>query len=110
MVHNLKSWPGTFDAVASGVKTHEIRKADRDFKVGDLVVLSEWNLAVYEAEVSARMAAGGIHDEQLAIIKEEAKTKAFSGRSLMRRITYVSVPGSWGLPNDICVLSIGPAL
>ena len=37
--HELKTDPGVFDAVASGVKTHEIRRNDRDFKVGDGLLL-----------------------------------------------------------------------
>jgi hypothetical protein len=37
--HELKTDPEVFDAVASGAKTHEIRRDDRDFAVGDGLVL-----------------------------------------------------------------------
>lgn len=37
--HELKTDPEVFDAVSSGAKTHEIRFNDRDFRVGDRLVL-----------------------------------------------------------------------
>lgn len=37
--HELKTDPAVFDAVAGGSKTHEIRFNDRDFKVGDGLLL-----------------------------------------------------------------------
>lgn len=40
--HKLKTWPGFFAEVASGAKTFEIRKCDRDFRVGDILILQEY--------------------------------------------------------------------
>lgn len=42
-VHELKILPGYFEAVFMGTKTFEIRKNDRDYKVGDMLILKEWN-------------------------------------------------------------------
>lgn len=43
-VHDLKSWPGDFEAVAVGRKTAEVRRCDdRDFRVGDVLRLREYD-------------------------------------------------------------------
>ena len=39
MIHELKTLPEYWDAVNSGAKTFEVRKNDRDFKVGDILHL-----------------------------------------------------------------------
>jgi len=40
--HELKILPQYFKNVASGLKTYEVRVNDRDFKIGDIVILNEW--------------------------------------------------------------------
>ena len=58
--HELKCWPEYFQAVLDGVKMFEIRKNDRDFKVGDWLHLQEWC----------------------------PKTQAYTGRSTKREVVY----------------------
>lgn len=41
--HKLKTWPEPFIAVEAGRKTCELRRADRDFKVGDGLMLVEFD-------------------------------------------------------------------
>ncbi len=43
MNHPLKTWPGPFQAVWDGVKLFEYRVNDRDFKVGDMLALMEYD-------------------------------------------------------------------
>lgn len=59
MVHELKTLPEYYEAVRLGEKPFEVRKNDRDYKVGDTLHLKEW-------------AAG-----------------EYTGRSLMKPATYV---------------------
>lgn len=39
----LKVHPKYFDATMSGLKMFEIRKNDRDFRDGDILILQEWD-------------------------------------------------------------------
>ena len=76
--HALKTWPEPFAAVLSGNKVHEIRKADRPFAVGDVLVLQEW----------------------------DPETQDYTGDALSVKVTHLTPPGEWGLPDDICVMSV----
>lgn len=42
-VHCLKTWPEFYWEVIAGNKTFEIRKDDRDFKEGDMLILQEFD-------------------------------------------------------------------
>ncbi|MEG7337555.1 DUF3850 domain-containing protein [Bacillus cereus] len=43
MLHNLKINKVFFTPVLEQIKTFEIRKNDRDFHIGDKVILNEWD-------------------------------------------------------------------
>lgn len=43
MIHELKILPCYYNEVLKGNKAFEYRKDDRGFKVGDLIILNEWN-------------------------------------------------------------------
>jgi hypothetical protein len=73
LFHELKSWPEYFQATKSGTKTFELRKGDRDFKVGDIVVLREW----------------------------EPDTQTFTGQTVIKEITYVLASGPWLQPGFV---------
>jgi hypothetical protein len=77
-VHSIKCWPKQFDAVFSGRKRYEVRKNDRDYRVGDILNLREW----------------------------DPKTGQYTGRSIAMRISYMTEGGTFGLPKDICVLGL----
>ena len=46
-VHDLKTWPQPWNETAMGRKTVEVRHNDRGFKVGDTLVLREWDPRVH---------------------------------------------------------------
>lgn len=78
--HHLKCEPEPFAAVADGRKQYEVRVNDRGFVVGDELWLREF----------------------------DAKQQAYTGKSLLRRVTYMTPGGSYGLPEQLCVLGIAP--
>ena len=47
MIHELKILPTYFRDVLRGNKTFEIRKNDRNFQVGDKLILKEWDNGDY---------------------------------------------------------------
>lgn len=77
--HHLKIWPQFFVAIDVGAKRYEIRmNEDRDFQVGDWLHLQEY----------------------------DPESGQYTGRELMRRVTYMTEGGEWGLPHNIVVMSI----
>ena len=42
IIHELKILPEYYDSVISNVKNFELRKDDRDFQIGDFVILKEY--------------------------------------------------------------------
>jgi hypothetical protein len=42
-MHELKVWPEFFEPLQSGVKTFDLRRNDRGFKLGDMLHLREWS-------------------------------------------------------------------
>lgn len=43
MTHTLKTWPEYFKLIKEDRKKWELRKDDRDFNVGDTLILQEFN-------------------------------------------------------------------
>lgn len=88
-VHHLKTHPQPFHAVRLGDKTYEIRVNDRDYRVGDTLVLEEWS-------------------PEVLVIDGISVSRGYTGLNLARRVTYMTPGGEWGLPPNICVLALGP--
>lgn len=83
--HKLRSWSHLYDAIARGEKKHDLRRNDRKFQVGDVLVLQRFDNCTGE----------------------------YTGRECSVRVTYVTgrdhVPcavSSAVLDNEYCILSI----
>ncbi len=55
MIHELKILPEWFEDVTQQKKTFEIRKNDRNYSVGDTLVLREWYKGKYTGLVNSRI-------------------------------------------------------
>ena len=75
--HELKILPKHFQEVWDGIKTFELRKNDRNYQRGDILVLREWN------------------------------GKEYTGSCIAVRVTHIlkDCP-EYGLADGYCILSI----
>jgi len=83
--HELKTWPKYFDSIWSGKKTFEIRKDDRDFKVGDSLLLREWSPEEHD----------------------------YTGNWIVRLVTHVmrgAETAQFGLQSGYCIMSLSPSV
>ncbi len=78
-VHDLKVWPDSFVAIVRDEKTCEVRLDDRQYAVGDILRLREY----------------------------DPKTQTYSGRETARRVTHVLRGGAFGIDPRYVVLSLG---
>jgi len=77
-IHDLKCWPDFFQAIWDGLKTFEIRKNDRDYQAGDILIDREY-------------------------IK---RTNTYTGRIIEAEVTYL-LGGLWpGLAKDYVCMAI----
>ena len=84
--HELKILPEYFDAVLDGRKTFEIRKNDRDFAVGDTLILKEWN-EMYRMPTGRQLRC-----EITYILKSNEETKEYG---LMKGFCIMSIMQKW---------------
>jgi hypothetical protein len=77
-VHKLKTWPKYYYRVYIGQKNFELRKADRDFEIGDYVILQEF----------------------------DPDKKEYTGRELQRCIGYILQGGQFGLEEGYVILDL----
>lgn len=74
--HELQIWPTCFAAVSAGQKPFDVRENDRDFQVGDALLLREFN----------------------------PTTGLYTGHALTRWVSYVLQGGVFGVRDHWCVL------
>lgn len=80
-IHELKVWKTYYKPLLSGHKKFEVRKNDRDFKVGDILILRPF-------------------DEK----KQEYTTQG----EFYFNVTYILDGGKFGIEEGVCVMAIEP--
>lgn len=110
--HELKCWPGPFEAVWNGIKRYEIRKADRNFALGDELRLREWQ-PVHEGDCQWHSDLDEQQTERSDFRcklckrgKDDALAGTYTRRELFAEVVYLTKPGEWGLPDNLCVMSL----
>lgn len=70
-MHCLKTWPEFFREVRAGNKTFEVRRDDRGFRVGDVLVLQEWDRHAqqYTGDMTARRVSYLLEGEPFGIVR-----------------------------------------
>lgn len=79
--HVLKTWPVPFQQVMEGAKTHEFRKDDRGYNVGDVLCLT---------------------------LYEPSRDLSIESVFVERRVTCITRGPDFGIPEGYCVMSIAP--
>ena len=99
--HELKSWEEFFQDVVDDIKTFEIRKNDRKFKVGDLLVLREF-VPCAQCGATGRMWDNG---DRCECNKCNNDYGVYTGRTWEGHITYIT---SFAQRDDYVVMAIKP--
>ena len=86
MKHILKTDPNVFVDVVEGTKTFEIRKDDRNFKVGDLILLRQTRYTCEEME--------------------NGKPLEYTGQEARFTISYILHGPIYGLVDGWAIMSI----
>ena len=81
VTHDLKCHPAPFSAILSGTKPFEWRVFDRDYRVGDILNLKEW----------------------------DPEKEDYTGIICARRVTYL-ISGGFGIPEGFCIMGITNAI
>lgn len=82
--HKCKSWTYFYDAIALGIKTHDLRNNDRNFEVGDVVTLQRYDQV-------AGVYTGEEQDVIVTYITSSATPCAFSSAVLDRNYCILSI-------------------
>lgn len=78
MNHELKTWSEFFIAILSGEKKFEVRKNDRGYHVGDILILKEW----------------------------DNFSSSYTGAILKVKVKFILHGGQFGIEEGYCVMSI----
>lgn len=81
--HVLKTWSVYWDAIASGRKNFEVRRDDRGFQRGDILVLRRFDPKT------------GLYDRV-----------GYDYRDIRKRVAYILTGGQWGIEPGHVVMGL----
>lgn len=102
--HELKALPHPFAAVVAGEKRHEYRRADRDFREGDTLLLREF-VPCPDCNGTQRVWASGDKDDCDCTATPNPGGK-YTGREVSVLITYITRCPEWGGPDGFVAMSV----
>jgi hypothetical protein len=82
--HLVKSWPEFFEPICQGIRTHDLRRNDREYNIGDILILREF-------ESTSERYTGRECEVEITSMTSFAQPCAVSGEALNA---------------DFCILSI----
>lgn len=106
--HHLKCWPEYFAAIKDGTKTFEVRQADRDYCVGDVLILHEFE-PCRECDGrgwNAGHSAVSLHTVERSCMTTDAPRGRYTDRSESRRVTYCLNGGQFGIQHGFVVMGL----
>lgn len=86
--HKLKTLAAYWDAVASGAKNFEVRRDDRGYQRGDILVLRR------------------MREDNPATYDMDGFTRAAQHKEVRRRITFILTGGQFGIEPGYVVLGL----
>lgn len=101
--HVLKTWPPYFAAVANGSKPFEVRKADRNFAVGDTLELAEFVPCPDCQGAGARRWDPQVRAFMACCVSPHGQ---YTGARLRVAVTYILEGGCFGIADGFVVLGI----
>jgi hypothetical protein len=100
--HELKTWPEYFQMVKKGIKTFEVRKNDRDFQKGDVLILREFKPCKTCGGRGRYMFDPPSFDNCC-----KSPHGRYTGKKLKRKITYI-LNDYIGLIENFVIMAIKP--
>lgn len=112
--HSLKTWPESFSAIKAHKKTFDVRRADRDFREGDTLILREF------APCGKCKGKGIIWKRDKEVRPDDTKGCSihyrrdcckpphgrYTGRRVKSKVTFVYGGGQFGIEKNFVVLGI----
>ncbi len=78
--HQLKVWKSVYEPLERGIKNFEVRLNDRQYSESGILHLCEY----------------------------DRHSETYTGRSCLRRITYILFGGAWGIEEGYIVMGLEP--